>query len=155
MDTLLTDLLWITLPLFVIAGLILILRRTRLLDRAPIGLSKAFERFGAQTPAWISNWMIWNQLTPVERSFTSVNVSLRWLGISQPVSATAAERAVELAKRLPSASIYIEIVASEHQSALFSARPADPARARRAGLMILLHTLRFTIRKLSGRETGQ
>ena len=155
MDTLLTDLPWITLSLIIIAALILILRRTRLLDQAPIGLSKAFERFGAQTPAWISNWMIWNQLTPVERSFASVNVSLRWLGISQPVSATAAERAAELVKRLPSATAYIEIVASEHQSALFSARPADPARARRAGLMILLHTLRFTIRKLSGRETGQ
>ena len=150
MKTLLTNLLWIALALIVIAALILSLRRTRLLDQAPLGLSKAFERFGAQTPAWINTWMIWNQLTPIERSFASVNVSLRWLGIPQPVSATAAERAAELAKRLPSASAYIEIVASEHQSALFSARPADPARARRAGLMILLHTLRFTIRKLSG-----
>jgi transglutaminase-like putative cysteine protease len=155
MNTLLTNLLWIALTLIVIAALILSLRRTRLLDQAPVGLSKAFERFGAQTPAWINNWMIWNQLTPIERSFASVNVSLRWLGIPQPVSATAAERAAELAKRLPSASAYIEIVASEHQSALFSARPADPARARRAGLMILLHTLRFTFRKFSGRETGQ
>ena len=90
MNTLLTNLLWIALALIVIAALILILRRTRLLDQAPVGLSKAFERFGAQTPAWISNWMIWNQLTPIERSFTSVNVSLRWLGIPQPVSATAA-----------------------------------------------------------------
>jgi len=133
----------------------LVLRRTRLLDQAPVGLSKAFERFGAQTPVWINSWLIWNQLTPVERSFASVNVSLRWLGIPQPVSATAAERAAELIKRLPSATAYIEIVASEHQSALFSSHPADPTRARRAGLMILFHTLRFTILKFFGREVRQ
>ena len=154
-EKLFTDLLWITLSLLVIVSLILVLRRTRLLERAPVGLSKVFERFGTQTPVWISSWIIWNQLTPVERSFASVNVSLRWLGIPQPVSATAAERAAQLIKRLPSATTYIEIVASEHQSALFSARPADPVRARRAGLLILLHTLRFTIRKLFGREAGQ
>jgi len=90
----------------------------------------------------------------VERSFASINLSLRWLGSPQPIYATAAERASELSKLLPSAAAYIEMVASEHQSALFTKRSADLTRARRAGILIILHTLRFTVLKFWSAISG-
>ena len=86
-------------------------------------------------------------MTSVERSFNSINLSLKWLGSPQPIYTTAAERAAELSKLLPSAAKYIEAVSAEHQSALFTKRSPDLLRARRAGIMILLHMLRFTILK--------
>jgi transglutaminase-like putative cysteine protease len=154
-DTLLIDSLWIIFSVTLVGVMIFAFRRYRLLDQAPIRLSKTFERFGAETPSWINNWITWNQLTSIERSFASINISLRMLGIKQPVSATAAERASALIKKLPAAKDYIEIAASEHQAALFTAHSTDPARARRAGLMILFHTLRFTVLKLVGRGSLQ
>ena len=86
-------------------------------------------------------------MTSVEHSFTSINLSLRWLGSPQPIYATAAERAAELIKLLPAAKEYIEAVSSEHQSALFTKHSADLSRARRAGILIILHTLHFTFLK--------
>jgi hypothetical protein len=84
-------------------------------------------------------------MTSVERSFASINLSLKWLGSPQPIYATAAERAAQLAKLLPSAKEYIEAVSSEHQSALFTRRSADLTRARRAGMIIIFLTLRFKL----------
>jgi hypothetical protein len=91
--------------------------------------------------------MNWNQMTSVERSFASINLSLRWLGKPQPIYATAAERSAELIKSLPAAKEYIEAVSSEHQSALFAKHSAYGSRARHAGMMIILHTLRLTVLK--------
>ena len=84
-------------------------------------------------------------MTSVERSFASINLSLRWLGSPQPIYATAAERAAQLAKLLPSAKEYIEAVSSEHQSALFTKRSADLIRARQASMTIIILTLRLKL----------
>jgi hypothetical protein len=129
-------------------------RRYHLLNQAPVYLSNGLKHIGVSTPAWINAWINWNQMTSTEHSFASVNLSLRWLGNPQPVSATAAERAAELIKRLPSAKEYIETVSSEHQTALFTKRPADLFRARHASLMILFHTLRFIILKFWSAISG-
>jgi transglutaminase-like putative cysteine protease len=138
---------WISISLLLVGLMVLAFRRHRLLNRVPLVLSTNLERLGLSTPAWLGTWIIWNQMTSVERSFASINLSLRWLGKPQPVYATAAERAAELIKSLPAARVYIETVSSEHQSALFARRSADLSRARHAGMMILLHTLRFTVLK--------
>ncbi len=133
--------------LLAIGLMIIVFRRYHLLNQVPVYLSNNLERIGVSTPLWIKAWIHWNQMTSVERSFTSINLSLRWLGSPQPIYATAAERAAELVKLLPAAKEYIEAVSSEHQSALFTKRSADLSRARRAGIMIILHTLHFTVLK--------
>jgi Transglutaminase-like superfamily len=128
------------------AGLIVFaFHRYHLLHQAPVYLSNGLERIGVLTPSWINAWMNWNQMTSVEHSFASINLSLKWLGSPQPISATAAERAAQLAKLLPSATTYIEMVAFEHQTALFTRRSADLTRARRAGMIIIFLTLRFKL----------
>ena len=141
----LIDMLLSVLSLVVIGSMIFAFRRYQLLNQVPVYLSNGLERIGVSTPSWVDAWINWSQMTPVERSFTSINLSLRWLGSPQPVSATASERAAELIKLLPSAKTYIEAVSAEHQAALFTTRPADLPRAQRAGIMIIFHTLRFTI----------
>ncbi len=146
-NALLKDILLIIFSLLVIGLMVFAFRRYHLLNQVPVYLSNSLERVGVSTPSWINDWLHWNQMTSVERSFTSINLSLRWLGSPQPIYATAAERAAELIKLLPSAKEYIEAVSAEHQSALFTKRAADLSRARRAGTMIILHTLHFTILK--------
>ena len=146
-SALLNDILWIMFSLLVIVVMIIAFRRYQLLNQVPVYLSNNLERIGVSTPSWINAWIHWNQMTSVERSFTSINLSLRWLGSPQPIYATAAERAAELIKLLPAAKEYIEAVSSEHQSALFTKRSVDLSRARRAGIMIILHTLHFTVLK--------
>jgi len=142
---LLNKFILISMPLLLIGLMIFVLHRYRLLNQMPVYLSSGLERLGMSTPLWMKNWIHWNQMTSVEHSFASINLSLRWLGSPQPIYATAAERAAELAKLLPSAKEYIEAVSSEHQSALFSKRSADLRRARRAGMIIIFLTLRFKL----------
>ena len=139
--------LLIGVSLFLVGLIAFAFHRFGLLNQMPVYLSGNLEQLGVPTPPWLGAWIRWNQMTSVERSFQSINLSLRWLGSPQPVYATAAERAAALINLLPAAEGYIEAVLSEHQSALFSQRPADTARARRAGMRIVLHTLRFTVLK--------
>ena len=146
-NAVLNDILLIVFSFVLIGLMVFAFRRYHLLDQVPVYLSNNLEHIGISTPWWINDWIHWNQMTSVERSFTSINLSLRWLGSPQPIYTTAAERAAELIKLLPSAKEYIETVSAEHQSALFTKRTADLSRARRAGIMIILHTLLFTILK--------
>lgn len=131
----------------IVAIFFVILYRARSFKNLPAYLSQTLERNGLGTPSWIENWMRWSQLQPVERSFASVNLSLRWLGQPQPIHVTPAERATLLKQLLPRASEHIEALTSELQSGLFTRHPADLSRARRAGLMIILLTWRALIRK--------
>lgn len=134
--------LLIGVPLAAAILLVLADRRYGLIGRLPVYLKTNYERQGMPAPAWLERWARWMGLNSIERSFEVVNLSLNWLGVGQPVHATAAERARALAGALPSASAAIQALAAEHQTALFTPRPADPARARSASQTILLHTMR-------------
>lgn len=135
------------LSALIILLLLLVLLRYRLISRLPVYLSKSLEHGGIQTPAWIENWARWNQLPPVEKAFSSVNLSLWWLGKPQPINATPAERASALIKQLPSATSAIQAVTAELEIALFTRRRADISRARRAGMLILFHALRARLQR--------
>jgi transglutaminase-like putative cysteine protease len=135
--------------------LIFLLRRYRLPTKLPLYLSRALEGIDVPTPVWMENWSRWNQLSPVEQSFTSINLSLRWLGKPQPMDATPAERAATLKKLLPSASAHVEALRSELESALFTPRPANSSRARRASLLIVFHTFRALVLNFLGAIEGR
>jgi len=129
--------------------------RARLFNRLPALLSRVLEDGGSPAPAWIRTWDRWNQLAPVERAFASVSWSLRMLGRPQHMHATAAVQAAALARLIPAAKRPIELLRVELESGLFTLRPADLGRARRAALAVLLHSLRAsadrTIAALDGR----
>lgn len=116
----------------------------------PVVLSRALESSGVSTPLWIENWLRWNRLLPVEQAFASINWSLRWLEKAPPVHATPSERAVTLKRLLPEAAAHIDAVASELETGLFTAEPANVQRARRAGLLVLVHALRARLAHYTG-----
>ena len=141
--------------LLVIALAALLIQRYRVLTYMPVRLSATLERSGITPPAWLETWSRWNQLEPVERSFASINWSLNQLGKPQPMYATAAERSRLLKKLLPSAAEDIDALTHEFESRLFTQRPADNSRARRAGVLIVLHTLQARIQNILNAIDGR
>jgi len=145
----------ILIPLLVLALVIFIVYRYHLIGRLTLYLSKSWQQSGLTTPTWMENWRRWIQLMPVERSFAIINLSLSWLGKPQAMDVTPNERAAMLSKLLPSAEAHIEALKLEHESALFTPRPADLSRARRASFFILLHTIRALIQRIVHVFTGE
>ncbi len=140
---------WFSISLVLAAALLIfVFYRYRPFHQMPFYLSNMLVRNSMTVPAWIENWQRWNQLEPVERYFASVNLSLGWLGERQPLDVTAAQRSALLRKKMPSASAHIEALNVELESALFTPRPANLSRARRAAFFIILHALRARVSKI-------
>jgi len=112
-------------------------------------LQSAYERNGLQTPIWIINWERWIKISPIEKSFESVNLGLRLLDKPMPLHATPIERAQRLTIILPKAENEINTLLDEHQTSLYTSRQADVIRARRAAFKIrwqvLLERIRYLI----------
>jgi transglutaminase-like putative cysteine protease len=100
--------------------------------QAALILKSVVDRYGWESPAWLNRWVRWTELTPIEKSFQSINTGLRWLGNPQPVHVTPSERAKILMELLPAAAADIEILLREHQSALFTRNGGDEKLTRRA-----------------------
>jgi transglutaminase-like putative cysteine protease len=104
-------------------------------------LRTAIQRSGWETPAWVDAGLNWSALSPIERAFQSINISLRWMGRPQAIHATAAERAGLLKRLIPAAALSIEVLLNEHQSNLFSPRGGNSSAARQAARIILFQTM--------------
>ena len=118
-------------------------------------LQKVYERNGGRSPAWLANWSHWTMLTPIERSFETINRSLRLLGEAPAFFATPTERAKSLEKQLPTATNDIETLLEQHQASLFTPQPGNAGLARRASLNIWMYTIKTMIQKfLYGRSTA-
>jgi len=128
--------------------LVLLLRRYRIWSHIPDYISKTIEGSGITPPAWIDNWSRWNQVQSVERSFASINWSLRWLGKPPSFDATPGERSALLEKLLPKAINHIEALRFELESELFNTSPANSQRARRASYSIIYYAIREKLRRL-------
>ena len=118
------------------------------IDSIPIRLQAAYERNGDSPPAWLTNWAHWATLTPIERSFETVNRSLRLLGEPPARYATPSERAKSLTKKIPNAASAIETLAEQLQTTLFTPNPGHAGRARRASFTIWLYTLQSMVEKI-------
>jgi transglutaminase-like putative cysteine protease len=128
--------------LVLIAVGLFLAKRYSLGTRLPVYLSERYRKGGSQPPTWLSNWVKWSSLLPIERSFHTINLSLRWLGKPRSAHATPAERARTLAKALPAVHEAIAHLAHEYETALFTSRPANLSVARHASLRIILETWR-------------
>jgi transglutaminase-like putative cysteine protease len=126
----------------VLLGLLwLVNRQFAFINRIPVRLQTAYERNWGHAPGWLDNWAHWSKLTPIQRSFETINRSLRLLGKPPALNATPTERADLLISRLPTATDAIKTLAEEHQSSLFTPEPGDAGRARRASLSIWMYTI--------------
>lgn len=141
---------YIVLPLLAaVAALTVFLnRRYALHAQLPVFLRATFERTGIEAPAWIVRWEKWVRLSPIEKSFESVNFGLRLLGQAVPVHVTPIERAAKLTGLLPGTADQIKILLDEHQTSLYTSRIADVTQARRAARNIRKQAILERIRYL-------
>ena len=116
-------------------------RRYALLRRVPLQLQALYERNGRPAPAWLDYWAGWTLLTPIQRSYETVNLSLRLLGKPPASFHTPAERAHALEECLPKAASAIQTLLAQHQASLFTPRMGHLAQSRRASFTIWLYTL--------------
>jgi hypothetical protein len=130
-------------------------RKYSLARQLPGYISRVYARNNLQPPQWINNWAQWTELSSIERSFQAINISLGWLGASQPVHATPQQRAGKLGELLPKARDAIEVLEAEHRAELFTTVPGQPSRARRAGFVILWQAIRKRALRFLGYNYGQ
>ena len=147
--------LYLSIFLGVTAFIIFINSRYAVIESLPVRLQSIYERNGRQAPSWIKNWVRWNSLTSIQRSFETINRSLRQLGDAPVISLTPTERARELEAILPKAAQYIEVLSNEHQIALFTQVEGDARNAKRASLAIRLYTIQARIQKLRSRISNR
>ncbi len=126
---------------------VFIIRRNSLNDRLPVYLANRYERNGNVPPRWLNRWVRWSNLSPVERAFQAVNLSLSWLGHPQPVHITSKVRAEILIKHLPSAQDQTLSLLQEYQKTVYTPQAGNTAAAHKAAMIILLKTLQNLIKK--------
>ena len=123
-------------------------QRYSLTTRVPIFLRATIERTGIEVPIWIVRWEKWAKLSPIEKSFESVNFGLRYLDQAVPVHTTPIERAAKLTRILPREADQIKILLDEHQTSLYTSRIADITQARRAAFNLRVQVIIERIRYL-------
>lgn len=141
------NLLITTLILLTLGFGIFIVRRYSFDDHLPVYLAHQYERRGNIPPRWLSRWIRWVNLSQIEHTFQVVNLSLNWLGRSQPRHITSQERAELLIKYLPSAQEQIQTLLQEYQNALYTPREGNLVAARKAAAMILLKTWQIRLKE--------
>jgi transglutaminase-like putative cysteine protease len=140
---------WYLIPLLAIVTLVTVFlsQRYSLATRVPVFLRTTIERTGIDVPIWILRWEKWVKLSPIEKSFESVNFALRHLDQAVPAHTTPIERAAKLTGILPQKSDQIKILLDEHQTSLYTSRIADVAEARRAAwnlrVQVIIERIRY------------
>ena len=105
----------------------------------------AFKVFGQPAPVWLERWVVWSERAPEEHAFHAINQALSWLGARQPLSATPAERVEALKRLTPQVSESIDILAAQHEAALFGRLAGNASLAQKAARQIRLKTLQQII----------
>jgi transglutaminase-like putative cysteine protease len=113
----------------------------------PAVVKRLVENQGLASPNWLSRWAYLAGLSPIERSFTTVYTSLRWLGGKATTAQTPAEAAAALAEQLPKVSIEIDSLLHEYQRQLYSLRHGRVHPARSAARTIQQEALRVAIQQ--------
>jgi transglutaminase-like putative cysteine protease len=122
-------------------------RRYNLPARIPVFIRTTMERNGGRAPIWVVRWEYWSLLSPIEKSFESINFGLRLMKKPAPIHSTPAERADSLSNTLPQLAEPIKILLDEHQTSLYTSRTADVNRARHSAFNIRLQSIVARIRR--------
>jgi transglutaminase-like putative cysteine protease len=138
-----------------IAGLILgwrMARRRKIVPAIPVLIETTLVRRGISAPRWLRSWARRASLSPVERTFASVNRALWLLGNPAPPSLTPTERVRLLSGILPPAQTHAEALLAEYQRTLYSRLPGNLATAEQASRQITRQAYRAFLRRLLIRQ---
>ncbi|MBN1977089.1 MAG: transglutaminase domain-containing protein [Anaerolineae bacterium] len=138
--------------------------RRRGLPPLPVLLERGLQRYDVKPPSFLHWWAIWATQTPVARAYLALNQALARLGASPAPSETPSERAANLARLLPAASVPAQSLLAEYHAEVYGPHAGDVQVARQAGRAIsvlswrtvisarverLLRPLAFVIRRLT------
>ncbi len=113
-------------------------------SRIPSFIKTIFNSLHFSSPVWLEHWIKWEQVSPVERAFHSVNQVLGWMKRPPAVNVTPAERARAVKELIPEASQEVDKLLSSLEITLFHNGNVDILPAEKAS-----RTLRYkTIRKI-------
>ncbi len=120
----------------------------RVLQRPlPVLLKQFLEKRGLTSPAWLLHWAYQAELSPMDRSFTTVYRSLHWLGEKASPAQTPAEAADVLARHLPVVSKEIYSLLHEYERQLFSQKRGYLPLTQRAEQAIRKEALHVALRQ--------
>jgi len=135
------------LAIFALVFSLFMIRRYTPGERLPVYLAGRYARSGNIPPPWLDRWLRWTKLSPIERTFQAINLSLFWLGCPQPVHVTSHERAKALIERLPSAKDQTLKLLDAYQITMYTPRTGNVTSARRSAIIILLKTGQHRIKE--------
>ncbi len=121
-------------------------RKQLLLTRGLRLAIQFYDARDASAPKWLIRWLAWQEASPIERAFHSINRGLRWLGEDIPAHFTPRERAFALKELMPEQEEAIGILLKEHEESLFTPDGGDVEIAQRASSGIYWHILKQRIR---------
>ncbi len=119
-------------------------RRKRQFDpqqSLPVLLERTLRRRGWRIPRWLTQWSLFNQLSPIERSFYSVGWMNRIMGVQVQSAWTPAEHVRALVGVLPESELPANQLLEEYHKAVYSPHPPDNPLAREASRQLWQHTL--------------
>ena len=122
---------------------IFMLRRYAFMERLLVYLANQYKQNGNISPRWIR----WASLSPIERAFQAINLSLFWLGHPQPAHSTSQIRAEILISQLPLARDQILSLLHEYETTIYTPRAGNIGIARKAAIGILLKTWQIRVKE--------
>jgi hypothetical protein len=121
----------------------------------PVLLKRFFEKRAWTPPGWLLRWAYLAELNPIERSFTTVYRSLRWLGEKANASQTPAEAARLLSGLLPDVTREIDSLLEEYQRDLFSHKHGYQPVVSRSAKKIRQEAWRVALQQRVSRLRGK
>jgi transglutaminase-like putative cysteine protease len=116
-------------------------------NRLPVYLASQYERHGNAPPRWLNRWVRWTNLSPIERAFQAINLSLFWLGHPQPAHITSQKRAEFLIEYLPAEQGQILLLLQEYHTEIYTPHAGNTATARKAAAILLLKTWKIRLKR--------
>jgi transglutaminase-like putative cysteine protease len=113
----------------------------------PVILKMLLENLSLTAPDWLARWAYLTGLTPMERSFSVVYRSLRWLRLGVSPAQTPAEAAELLSKYVPGVNESIQSLLQECQQSLYGLKSGDLILARRAADVIRRASARAALQR--------
>jgi hypothetical protein len=113
----------------------------------PVLMRNAYTYLDLPPPGWLVSWAYFSELAPMQKSFTIVYRSLRWVGEKTSPAQTPTQAALALSLRLPQVSEEIDSLLLEYQKTIYSPTPGDLSKASRCIKTIRSQALRLATRQ--------
>lgn len=108
-------------------------------------------RFHIPVPGALQRWSLRWRLSPIERSYLTVNRALRWMQVTPPATATPAERCEQLKERIPQAAQAIDTLLKLYQQEIYGPHKHPPEEAIQAARVIRSYALLKKAQRLVSR----